>query len=308
MQTAAPSSDRIKLHPNGPTCSRIVSGVMKWGRWGHQLSTPQIRERIDACLELGITTFDHADIYGDYTTEANFGQALKEAPSLREHLELVTKCGIKLVTPQRPEHQIKSYDTSAAYIRQAVEKSLRNLHTEYLDLLLIHRPSPLMDADEIAEVFTELRKSGKVLHFGVSNFTPTQFNLLHSRFPLVTNQVRISATHLDPFLDGTLDQAQQTRCAPMAWSPLGGAKVFQESTDPTIIRVQHKMNELAQRWDVQPEQVLIAWLLKHPANILPVLGTARRDRLTAAIEALQIRMSREEWFELWSASTGKEVP
>jgi predicted oxidoreductase len=289
--------------------SNIVAGVMKWGAWGENLSYSALEQLIEGCIEIGVTTFDHADIYGHYTEEANFGRVLKTKPSLRQQMQIITKCDICLVTPNRPQYNIKSYDTSKAHILQSVENSLRELGTDYLDALLIHRPDPLMNADEIAEAFTLLRDSGKVLHFGVSNFLPHHLNLLNSRFPIEINQIEASALHLTPFLDGTLDSCQQHRIVPMAWSPLGGGKIFSDTNDDAkIIRVRKTTATLAQKYNCTSEQILIAWLLRHPSGIIPVLGTSKLERIKTAFDAQKIVLSREDWFSLWSASTGVDVP
>ena len=300
----------VPLHENGPTLSRIVFGVMKWGSWGHQLDAQQMLTLIEQSIEAGVTTFDHADIYGSYTTEAAFGEALKLQPSLRESMQIVTKCGIKLAVPQRSYHRIKSYDTSPEHIRWSVDTSLRNLQTDYIDLLLIHRPSPLMDPDRIAEEFEQLRKMGKVRHFGVSNFTPSQFAMLNSRMPLATNQVEASLLHLAPFTDGTFDQCLERHIKPMAWSPLGGGTIFQQVPPEREQRVLKAAQRIIERrgQGISIDQLMLAWLLQHPAHILPVVGTARIERLRAAADAVHIMMSREEWFELWQASAGSEVP
>jgi len=299
--------ETLKLSENGPRFSRIVAGVMQWGVWGKQLAPRQMLRLIEQCVELGVTTFDHADIYGHYTTEAEFSAALKRKPALREKIQIVTKCGIKLVTPNRPQYKIKSYDTSAVHITQSVEQSLKNLQTDYIDLLLIHRPDMLLHPDEVAEAFTNLRQAGKVKYFGVSNFTPSQFAMLNARIELVTNQVEASLLHLASFTDGTFDQCLQHRIKPMVWSPLGGGEVFGESKDDRILRIQQTAKALATKHDASLDQVLLAWLLRHPAQLLPVLGTVRSERIQAATEALQLELTREEWYELWQASTGEEV-
>ncbi len=310
-----------QLAENGPTCSRLVWGVMKWGVWGRNFDARQMLQCIERGVELGITTFDHADIYGDYTTEATFGEALRQQPALREKIQLVTKCGIRLVTPNRAHHRLKSYDTSLEHIRWSVEQSLKNLRTDYLDLVLIHRPDPLMVADDVGEVFRNLQEEGKVRHFGVSNFSPETFDLLNSRFPLATNQVQASAVHLDPFFDGTFDQLQRYRIRPMAWSPLGGGDLLQpepprrnwqrwwgNAEAPRTGRLRAAAHRIAyRREETSFDQVLLAWLLFHPAGILPVLGTTRPERLERAIAAANIQLTREEWFEILEASRGQEV-
>ena len=300
----------VNLTNNGPQFSRIVFGVMKWGAWGHQLNTQQMLGLINESIEAGVTTFDHADIYGGYTTEEEFGNALALQPSLRDKMQIITKCGIKMISENRPSHKVKSYDTSAAYILSAVDRSLKNLHTDYIDLLLIHRPSPLMEVEEIAEAFEQLKKAGKVRWFGVSNFTTWQYDLLNEQFSLATNQIEASLLHPEPFLDGTLAKCQRNKIRPMAWSPLGGGKVFTQPEDEQVKRIIAKGEEIINRYDsgFGLDQLLLAWLMHHPSGILPVVGTARIDRLKAAVDATQISITQDEWFELWEAANGHEVP
>lgn len=299
---------QIALSQESPTCSRFVLGVWRMAEWG--MNGTQILDFMEACLNLGITTFDHADIYGDYTCEQLFGNALAKMPSLRSQMQLVTKCGIKLVSKNRPAHRIKHYDTRAVHILSSVDNSLRQLRTDYIDLLLIHRPDPLMDADEVATAFHHLRQSGKVLHFGVSNFMPRQLNLLASRlnFPLVTNQLEISVSQLAAFEDGTLEQCQQLRIAPMGWSPLAGGRLFQ-GMDEQSVRLRETLTGVAHELgEATLDQVALAWLLAHPAKIVPVIGTGKIDRIKSAIASVALALSHEQWFAIWRASTGKEVP
>ena len=287
--------------------SRIVFGVMKWGIWGHDLSSNEMQKLIEQSIELGVTTFDHADIYGHYTTETTFGEAIKNKSSLRQQPQIVTKCGIKMLAPNRPNHKIASYDSSHSHILQSVDTSLQNLHTDYIDLLLIHRPSPLMNPAEIAETFRQLRQAGKVKFFGVSNFTPSQFEMLNWHFKLETNQVEASIMHTEPFFDGTFDQCLIKRIPPMVWSPLGGGKVFTDLEDKQVIRIQKVAKKLGEKYNADIDQILFAWLLKHPSKVHPVLGTARIDRLKKAVDATQINLIQEDWFELLEASRGHQV-
>jgi predicted oxidoreductase len=201
------SMERVELCAGGPRLSPVVAGAWRMDGWGW--SAQERLRWIEACLALHISSFDHADIYGDYRVQSLFGEALALQPGLRDQLQLVGKCGIRLVSAARPEHRVKSYDTSRAHIEASVEQSLRELRTDRLDLLLIHRPDPLMDADEVAAAFDALRRAGKVLHFGVSNFTPAQFELLDARVPLCTNQVELNPLNRSVLHDGTLDQAQR---------------------------------------------------------------------------------------------------
>jgi len=289
--------------------SHIIAGCMKWGVWGANYNAQQMLKLIEQSIEIGVTTFDHADIYGHYTTEATFGEALAIKPHMRDKMRLISKCGIKLVTPNRPDHQLKSYDTSFSHIIQSTEQSLRNLKTDYLDLLLFHRPSPLMRAEEIAAAFTHLRSAGKVLSFGVSNFLPWQVNLLRSVFPdLRFNQIEISALHREPFLDGSLDHCQQHFIQPMAWSPLGGGSLFSKEPDAQAQRIHAAAKPIQERLNAGLDQILIAWLMKHPTGIWPVLGTSKFERLEKAVQAMEMKLTQEEWFSIWEAAAGVEVP
>jgi predicted oxidoreductase len=288
--------------------SDIAHGMWRLHQWN--MTAGQLQHFVEEAIVMGITTFDHADIYGNYTCEKMFGDMLAQKPSLRQQMQLVTKCGIRLVSENRPENTFHTYDTSASHIIHSVETSLKNLRTDYLDLLLIHRPDPLMDAAEVAEAFKNLRGSGKVLHFGVSNFTPWQFDLLQSQldFPLVTNQVEVSLLKMEALHDGTLDQCQRLSIRPMAWSPLAGGELFGAEATPQSARVKATLGKIAVELDVASDQVALAWLLRHPARIVPVVGTGNIDRLRGAAAALKLNLSREQWFLLWTASIGHEVP
>ncbi|WP_074406800.1 MULTISPECIES: aldo/keto reductase [Aquimarina] len=297
----------VRVSNQDAICSRIIAGCMNWGEWGANLTVNQAQELIEDCLAINVTTFDHADIYGYYTTEILFGNALKKRPSLREKMQLVTKCGIKLVTPNRPDTTIKSYNTSKEYIISSAEQSLQNLNTDYIDLFLIHRPSPLMNPEEIAEAFTQLKNDGKVLHFGVSNFTIHQFEMLHKFIPLVANQIEVSSLHLDPFVDGTLDQCITKHIMPMGYSTLAGGKFFAKHPKDRVIRINKVVNALAEKYNVTPDQILTSWIIKHPSGILPIIGSTKINRIKSAIDALAINITDEEWFMVWEASTGKEV-
>lgn len=298
---------RQKLHPSGPEFSALSAGLWRMDAWN--FDTSQTIGWIESCLEAGITTFDHADIYGLYTNEARFGKALAEKPSLRDQMELVTKCGVALVCERRPENRVNHYDTSAKYIIDSVEESLKNLQTEILDLVLIHRPDPLMDADSTAKTFMELIDQGKIRHVGVSNFTPSQFDLLQSRLdvPIVTNQVECSLHHLDPIFDGTLDQAQQKMISPMFWSPFSGGSLFQSANERDM-RIKEAMEPLKDKYGASEAQLALAWLMALPSRPVPVLGSGKTERLTEAAAAVSIELERQDWFTLLIASQGHPVP
>ncbi|GGJ32358.1 aldo/keto reductase [Deinococcus roseus] len=294
-----------ELKPGALKLSRIIAGAWRMGDWNW--NAQQRLAWIEQCLERGVSSFDHADIYGNYSVEDLFGEALALQPQLRERIQLVSKCGIKLLSDRRPEHRIKSYDYSSTHIRESVENSLKALRTDHLDLLLLHRPSPLLNADEVAETFAALKQEGKVLHFGVSNFSPAQFALLNSRFPLVTNQIELSPLHLDPLHDGTLDQAQELRTAPMVWSPLAQGRVFTGEGDQAQ-RVRGTLHKLADQHGVAVSTVVYAWILMHPSNPFPITGSQRMSVINEAVQALQVKLSAENWFEVWQAAAGHEVP
>jgi len=295
---------RITLAPQGPEFSRFVMGYWRLMDW--YMSAQQLVSFIEEHLDLGVTTVDHADIYGGYQCEAAFGEALKRSPALRQRMEIVTKCGI--ATTAKAEHALGHYITDRDHIISSAEQSLTNLATDYLDLLLIHRPDPLMDADEVAEAFLALHQSGKVRHFGVSNFTPAQFALLQSRLPftLATNQVEISPVHQPLLLDGTLDQLQQLRICPMAWSCLGGGRLF---NDEAFQPLRDELAQVAQELNAETiEQVVYAWILRLPSQPLPIIGSGKIERVRSALAAEQLAMTRQQWFRIRKAALGYDVP
>jgi len=296
MQPLA-ASPQLQLSP-------IVAGLWRLTSWNLDV---QARVRwIEQALELGISSFDHADIYGDYAEEAVFGEALKAAPSLRRRMQLVTKCGIRLRSASRP-YQVNHYDTTAAYVRAQVERSLQCLHTDHVDLVLIHRPDYLMDAAGLADTFATLTREGKVRHWGVSNHSASQFALLHGSTPLLTNQIELSPLQLGALDDGTLDQAQQLGLRPMIWSPLGGGRLF-TGTDEQAVRVRACMEAIATRLGISLATLAFAWVLRHPSRPHPVTGTGRVEGLREAVAALDVRLGNEDWYAIWTAGKGHPVP
>ena len=283
-----------------------VAGCMRWGIWGANFSTAQYRQMIESCLQYGINSFDHADIYGDYTTEEEFGEALKENPSNRQRMKLITKCGIQMLTPNRSEHTIKSYNTSKEHIIRSAERSLQNLNTDYLDVLLIHRPDPLLDPAEVAEAVEQLKQQGKILSFGVSNFLPHQTNLLSAYTLIEYNQIEISIIQLNAFSDGTLENCMQHKIMPMAWAPLGGG-LFSDESHPRFRAITATANDLAEKYNTGTNEILLAWLHTHPSRIQTVIGTTKIERLLQAKVASAIRLDSEDWFKLLAAATGEEV-
>jgi predicted oxidoreductase len=286
--------------------SSPVAGCMRWGKWGAEFSTAAYRQIIEECLQHGINSFDHADIYGDYTTEAEFGRALKEDLSLRQHIKLITKCGIQMLAANRPEHAVKSYNTSREHIIASAERSLKNFGTEYLDVLLIHRPDPLLDPVEVAEAVTHLKQQGKILSFGVSNFLPHQVDLLAAQTEINYNQIEISVIQLAAFSNGMLENCMKHAITPMAWAPLGGGLLSDEA-HPRFRSITATASELALKYDTGLNEILLAWLHTHPSNIISVIGTTKIERLVQAKVAASIRLEREDWFKMLAAATGEDV-
>lgn len=283
-----------------------IAGCMRWGTWGARFTQSDYRSMIDACLDAGITAFDHADIYGDYTTEQEFGDALRSAPFDRSKMQLISKCGIRMISSNRPAHQIKSYDTSAQHIIESVEQSLKNLATDYLDLLLIHRPDPLLQPDEVAAAVIRLQDAGKIRAFGVSNFLPHQIEMLSPNIAISFNQLECSLFSRESFEDGTLNYCIQHHIIPMAWAPLGGGMLDEESHPRARIILQC-CRQLAEKYETGINQILLAWLQRHPSGIIPVVGTTRIERLIQAREAENIVLDRQDWFHLLEAARGEEV-
>ena len=298
------SCPRVSTSASGLQLSRIVAGMWRMGEWG--MAVEQRVAFIEQCLALGVTSFDHADIYGGYRVEGLFGEALRLKPSLRDRMELVTKCGIKLVSAQRPQHTIQHYDTSASHIVASVEESLRQLHTDRIDLLLIHRPDPLMEFDEIAEAFSGLRKAGKVLHFGVSNFSRHQFESLHKRIALATNQVEFSPLHTAPMFDETFDGLQDLGVAPMIWSPLAGGRLF-SGHDDGAENLRLVIKGVADAMGKPFASVVFAWIMQLPCRPVPLTGTSRIEAIAVAVAGAGFTLAREDWFRILRAARGHEV-
>ena len=284
--------------------SPLIIVTMRWGIWGANHSKINVQKLIETALEEKLYTFDHADIYGDYTTEKLFGEAFSDMQIRREEVQFISKCGIEMPCTNR-NFEVKSYNYSPEHIISSVDQSLQNLETDYLDVLLLHRPSPLMNPKEIAETFTLLKENGKVRQFGVSNFSPSQFDLLNEVFPLITNQVEISINHTEAFYDGTLDQLLRKNLQPMAWSVLGNY-FSKDSAENSRIKII--VNEFCEKYNASENQILLAFIMKHPANILPVVGTSRPEMVKEMKGSLAIDVERVDWFKLLEAGRGQVVP
>lgn len=284
--------------------SKLIAGTMLWGSWGKEMTKAKRIELIETAYDVGISSYDHADIYGNYTTENDFGNAFSESGLSRDNVQFISKCGIAMVCENKP-YKTKHYNYSSNYIIDSVHNSLRNLKTEYLDLLLLHRPSPLLNPEEVAKAINFLLDSGKILSFGVSNFTSTQIDLLANYIPIHVNQIEISLTHNEPMFDGQLDYCQRKHILPMSWSPLG---ILKKPQSQWPSKLQHAIFKLTKKYDCGFASIALAWLLKHPAKIHPILGTTNPNRLIEAQQALQIQLNEEDWFFLLEAVRERPCP
>ena len=296
--------DRIKF-PGGVELSRIVYGMWRIGD-DADTSPAHVRAKIDACLEQGITSIDQADIYGGYTAEAILGNCLKENKGLRDKIEIVTKCDIVAPAGRHENARVKHYDTTPSHIAASIEHSLADIGTDYVDMLLIHRPDPLMDHVATGRALDAAVASGKVRAIGVSNFRPWDWTLLQSAMetPLATNQIEVSLAAHEPLTNGDIAFLQEKKIAPMAWSPLGGGALMSDEVNPNLRAV---MSRVAEANNVDTSAVAVAWLLTHPIGILPVMGTNNIARIKTLSDAMTVNLDRQSWYELYEAALGREV-
>ena len=294
--------ERISLNKE-VSLSRIVYGMWRLGD-DENTSPEHVRAKIDASLDQGITSFDQADIYGGYEAEEILGNALSGS-GLRNKMEIVTKCDIIAPVGRYADARVKYYDTSRAHIMASVDHSLRLMGIDYIDLLLIHRPDPLMDHHETGAALDEVIASGKVRSVGVSNFRPYDWELLQSAMKnqLVTNQIELSVLAHDSFVNGDVAFHQRIGTPLMAWSPLAGGALF-SGDHPDVMSA---LSNVASQNNVDETAVAIAWLLAHPSRILPVLGTNSLERIKSMSAAFDVRMDRQTWYEIYTAALGREV-
>ena len=286
-----------------PSFSQLIAGTMTWGTWGKNLNTAEMAALMHTCVDAGISSFDHADIYGDYSTEAAFGEAFRVSKLPRNNIQLISKCGIQMKSAQR-NTSVKHYNYDKAYIIASAEQSLKNLQTDYLDLLLLHRPSPLMDVNEIGEAINTLQQSGKILGFGVSNFTTVQTALIQTIGAVHANQVQFSLTHTQPINDGSFNYMQANNIIPMCWSPLGSIFKKHAEVNQTL---NTTLSAMCEKYNCTTDVLLLAWILQHPANILPVFGSASVSRINNMMQATNISLELQDWFLLLQSAEGKEV-
>jgi predicted oxidoreductase len=292
---------KVHLGENGPEVSPVIYSFWRAMEDPDGISYDTIKSKLKACIDLGITTFDHADNYGEYQVEELFGKALKEVSVKREDIVISTKCGVKLVNKARPGHKIRHYDSSPDHIFKSVEGSLKNLQTDYIDILLLHHPDPLMDADETASALTKLVNKGTVKYIGVVDFTVHQHQLLQSRLsiPIITNHLEFNLLNTKPITDGTIDFIKQQYSRPLAWSPLAGGKLLDEN-DPSTFNIRNTLKRIAADYKINEEQLAIAWLLK--VGALPIVGTNSLKRIKNATSAVDINLDRQDWYEIYFAA------
>ncbi|WDE04311.1 aldo/keto reductase [Thalassomonas viridans] len=304
--------EKIQLGKSGLNTSRLIYGCMRITGDNSPSDREKGKQALRSAIEAGYNHFDHADIYAGGLSESLFAEVLKESPGLREQLIITSKAGIRAQdTPKAGDP--KCYDFSRDYLVSSVDGILGRLDIESLDLFLLHRPDYLFNAAEVAETFMQLHRAGKVKHFGVSNFTPSQVSLLQSALPvpLQVNQVEINIHNINSFTDGTLDLCQQSGITPVAWCPLGGVaysawgNTFSAADEQ---RIENELSLQAEKYGCQPWQVILAWLLKHPAQICPIIGSTTPERIVAARQSLELDYSREDWYRLLEARNGEAVP
>lgn len=300
--------ERIRINKN-VSYSRIVQGFWRLNEWGY--SNQQLNDFLHEIVDRGITTMDHADIYGNYTCESLFGDALALTPNLREKIEIVTKCGIILPNENKPKNNGHRYDQSYEHIIESVDQSLLNLKTDYIDTLLIHRPSPLMDPDEMTRAVMHLVDQGKIKAFGVSNFKCNQYELLNESLKkemshISVNQVEVSPYQLENIEDCTLNRMLQHDVKVMAWSPLAGGKIF-DANDEKSRRILEVIQPLASKYNVSVSTVVYSWLLKLPSNVMPIVGSSKIDRVDEAVRATKLQLTDQEWFDIYVASRGEDI-
>jgi len=296
-----------KIHPDGPELSRVSVGTLRLPDWDY--SKKELAEYIESCIELGVTTIDNADIYSEYESQPVLGEMLADNPGIRDKIQLTSKCGNVLTSENKPDHEVNHYNLTKEHIRDSVETTLKDLHTDYLDLLMLHRPSPLMVMEEVAETLTKLVDEGKTKYVGVSNFTPRQFDWLQSHLdiPLVTNQVQASLLHTEPLFNGLFDHMQQNGIKPMIWSPLNGGELFEGKEDKSV-RVRIELIKLAEKYECTFDVIALAWLFKLPVQPYPVVGTSQILHIEKAVKAFKMDLERQDWFKLLEASLGEPVP
>lgn len=290
----------------GPSVSPLIAGFWRLRHWG--MSQQQILTYVESCIDMGVTTMDHAMVY---RSQKPFGEALALQPALRQKMQIITKCGIRpMGFGELGAQSTNHYDSSREAIINSAEASLRELQTDYVDILLLHRPDFLMDVYEVAEAFAQLKAQGKVRYFGVSNFSVHQFQALQNVWPdgLVSNQVEFSPYQMQALQSGVFEQCTAVGARPMLWSCLGAGKLLQPEDDKGE-RVLSALQQVVEEVGADNvEQVVYAWVQALPCQPLPLLGTSKIERVANAVKGADITLSREQWYAIWQASNGAAVP
>jgi len=294
--------EKAYLSDSGPKVSGAIYGFWRWED-NNPDDTAKMERIVNLCLELGINTFDHADIYGGYTCEASFGQVIRGKSFKREDIVLFSKCGLCIPHPSRPGVRVPHFNTSAAHIVKTAEQSLRNLQTDYIDIFLLDRLDPLSNLEELAVALDKLRSSGKVRHIGVANFTVFQHQLLASllRAPIVTNHIELNLLNTTALDNGQLDYIRQRYMRALASAPLAGGRI-QNGTDEQAVRVRGKLEAIAKKYDADIESIAVAWISRLGA--LPLIGTTNEQRIHNIVNSFNIQLDHQDWYELYNESRG----
>jgi len=294
---------KIYLSDSGPKVSPAIYGFWRWEDVS-AAGAATMEKLVNYCLELGINTFDHADTYGGYQCEELFGNIMKKKSFKREDVVLFTKCGVNLPGPNQPGTKVRYYDTSSKHVLKSVENSLRKLGTDYVDIFLLDHLDPLSDLEETALTLERLRGSGKIRNIGVANFSVFQHQLLASylRVPIVTNHIELNVLNTTALDNGQLDYIKQRYMRPLAAAPLAGGRI-ENGTDPLAVRVHYKLEELSKKYNAHIESIAVAWLIKLGA--LPLIGTSSEQRIKNIIDAFNVDLDRQDWYDLYHASKGK---
>ena len=304
--------ESLKIGKSDLKSSRLVYGCMRIVGDNSDESRRKGKEAVRTAYESGFTHFDHADIYGGGKCEELFAEVLREIPGMRKNIIITSKCGIIGKGKPNPDDPAR-YDFTENHILNSVNGILSRLNTDYIDILLLHRPDYLFQAEEVAGAFKKLIDSGKVRNFGVSNFRPSQLSLLqkHCPMPIITNQVEINIHNINTLQDGTLDQCQELNIAPQAWCPLGGVvyPAWGNTFSPDDeLRIKREFNRQSAKYSTENWIIMLAWLLKQPAMIFPIIGTTNSSRIKVSLEALELDYSRVDWYRLLEARNGQPVP
>jgi predicted oxidoreductase len=293
--------EKTYLSDAGPKVSPAIYGFYRWNK--QDMSFPKMEAIVDLCLELGINTFDHADIYGGYQCEEMFGEIIRDKRIKREDIVLFTKCGLVVPHPSRPEVRVKHYDTSKDHILKSLENSLRKLRTDYIDIFLLNQLDPLSNLEETAITLQKLRDSGKVKNIGVVNFSVFQHQLLSSylRIPIVTNHIELNLLNTSAFDNGQIDYIKQKYMRPLATAPLAQGQIA-NSIEKKPLLIRRKLEELASKYSANIESIAVAWVVKLGA--LPLIGTTDEQRIRNIVGSFDIDLERQDWYELYEASRG----